>query len=114
MINFTIPGTGSSGHLGGGLLLAVLLGPYRAFITLASVLIIQSLFFADGGLLALGCTIFNLAFFPAFIALPFIYRQRVCIMKQGRITADGPTEEILGNRELLEANDLELPLRLQR
>ncbi|EAT59065.1 energy-coupling factor ABC transporter permease [Chlorobium ferrooxidans] len=74
MINFTIPGTGSSGHLGGGLLLAVLLGPYRAFITLASVLIIQCLFFADGGLLALGCNIFNLAFFPAFIAFPFIYR----------------------------------------
>ena len=74
MINFTIPGTGSSGHLGGGLLLTLLLGPYRAFITLASVLIIQCLFFADGGLLALGCNIFNLAFFPAFIAFPFIYR----------------------------------------
>ena len=74
MINFTIPGTGSSGHLGGGLLLAVLLGPYRAFITLASVLILQCLFFADGGLLALGCNIFNLAFFPSFIAFPFIYR----------------------------------------
>jgi cobalt/nickel transport system permease protein len=74
MINFTIPGTGSSGHLGGGLLLAVLLGPYRAYITLASVLIIQCLFFADGGVLALGCNIFNLAFFPAFIAFPFIYR----------------------------------------
>ncbi len=74
MINFTIPGTGSSGHLGGGLLLAVLLGPYRAFITLASVLIIQCLFFADGGLLALGCNLINLAFFPAFIAFPFIYR----------------------------------------
>ena len=74
MINFSIPGTGSSGHFGGGLLLAVLLGPYRAFITLASVLIIQCLFFADGGLLALGCNIFNLAFFPAFIAFPFIYR----------------------------------------
>ncbi len=74
MINFSIPGTGSSGHLGGGLLLTVLLGPYRAFITLASVLIIQCLFFADGGLLALGCNIFNLAFFPAFIAYPFIYR----------------------------------------
>ena len=73
MINFSIPGTGSSGHLGGGLLLTVLLGPYRAFITLASVLIIQCLFFADGGLLALGCNIFNLAFFPAFIAFPFIY-----------------------------------------
>ena len=74
MINFTIPGTGSSGHLGGGLLLAILLGPYRAFITLASVLIIQCLFFADGGVLALGCNLFNLAFFPVFIAFPFIYR----------------------------------------
>jgi cobalt/nickel transport system permease protein len=74
MINFTIPGTGSSGHIGGGLLLAVLLGPWRAFITLASVLVIQALFFADGGLLALGCNIFNMAFFPAFVAWPFIYR----------------------------------------
>ncbi len=74
MINFTIPGTGSSGHIGGGLLLAVLLGPWRAFVTLASVLVIQALFFADGGLLALGCNIFNMAFIPAFIAWPFIYR----------------------------------------
>ncbi len=74
MINFSIPGTGSSGHLGGGLLLAALLGPYRAFITIASVLTIQCLFFADGGILALGCNIFNLGFFPAFIAYPFIYR----------------------------------------
>src|SRR5574340_477120 len=52
MINFTIPATGSSGHLGGGLLLAVLLGPPAAFITIASVLMVQALFFADGGLLA--------------------------------------------------------------
>jgi cobalt/nickel transport system permease protein len=74
MINFTIPGTGSSGHIGGGLLLAVLLGPWRAFVTLASVLVIQALFFADGGLLALGCNIFNMAFIPAFITWPFIYR----------------------------------------
>lgn len=74
MVNFTIPGTGSSGHIGGGLLLAVLLGPWRAFMTLASVLVIQALFFADGGLLALGCNIFNLAFFPAFVGLPLIYR----------------------------------------
>lgn len=74
MINFTIPGTGSSGHLGGGLILAAMLGPYRAFITLSSVMVIQCLFFADGGFLALGCNIFNLAFFPAFIAYPFIYK----------------------------------------
>jgi cobalt/nickel transport system permease protein len=74
MINFSIPGTGSSGHLGGGLILAVLLGPYAAFIVIASVLTVQALFFADGGLLALGCTIFNLGFFPAFVAYPLIYR----------------------------------------
>ncbi len=74
MINFTIPATGSSGHLGGGLLLAILLGPHAAFLTIASVLVVQALFFADGGLLALGCNIFNLGVFPCFIAYPFIYK----------------------------------------
>ena len=75
MINFAIPGTGSSGHLGGGILLAVLLGPYAGFLTMASILTIQALLFADGGLLALGCNIINLAFFPCFIAYPLIYRK---------------------------------------
>ena len=74
MVNFAIPGTGSSGHLGGGLLLAILLGPHAAFLTLASVLTVQALFFADGGLLALGCNIFNLGFFPCFVAYPLIYK----------------------------------------
>jgi len=77
MINFTIPGTGSSGHLGGGLLLAILLGPHAAFLTMASILIVQALFFADGGLLALGCNIFNLGFIPCFIAYPIIYKNIV-------------------------------------
>jgi cobalt/nickel transport system permease protein len=75
MINFTIPATGSSGHIGGGILLAVLLGPYAGFITIASVLIIQAFFFADGGLLALGCNIFNLGLFPCFICYPLIYKK---------------------------------------
>ncbi len=75
MINFTIPATGSSGHLGGGIILAILLGPYAGFLTISSVLIIQALFFADGGLLALGCNIFNLGFFPCFIAYPFVYKK---------------------------------------
>ncbi len=75
MINFSIPVTGSSGHLGGGLILAILLGPYAAFLTIASVLVVQAFFFADGGLLALGCNIFNLGFFPAFIAYPLIYKK---------------------------------------
>ena len=74
MINFTIPGTGSSGHIGGGLLLSILLGPYAAFVVIASVLTVQALFFADGGLLALGANIFNLGVFPCFIGLPLIYR----------------------------------------
>jgi len=74
MINFSIPGTGSSGHLGGGMLLSILLGPHAAFLAMASVLTVQALFFADGGLLALGCNIFNLAFFPCFVAYPLIYR----------------------------------------
>jgi len=74
MINFAIPATGSSGHLGGGLLLSILLGPHAAFIVMASVLTVQALFFADGGLLALGSNIINLGFFPAFIAYPVLYR----------------------------------------
>jgi len=60
MVNFRIPGTGSSGHLGGGTLLAVLLGPHRALPAMAAVLLVQALFFADGGLLAWGCNLFNL------------------------------------------------------
>lgn len=74
MINFTIPATGSSGHLGGGMLLAILLGPSAAFLTIASVLTVQALFFADGGLLALGCNIFNLGVFPCCIAYPFLFK----------------------------------------
>lgn len=77
MINFTIPGTGSSGHLGGGMILAVILGPYAAFIVMASVLFIQALFFADGGLLALGCNIWNLGVYPCFIIYPVIYKPLV-------------------------------------
>ncbi|HET6419780.1 MAG TPA: energy-coupling factor ABC transporter permease [Geobacteraceae bacterium] len=84
MINFTIPGTGSSGHLGGGLLLAILLGPQAAFITIASVLVIQALFFADGGILALGCNIINMGFFSAFVAYPLIYR-KIANGKPGRM-----------------------------
>lgn len=74
MINFTIPATGSSGHLAGGMLLSILLGPWAAFLVMASVLTVQALFFADGGLLALGCNIWNLGIYPCFVACPLIYR----------------------------------------
>ena len=74
MINFTIPGTGSSGHLGGGMILAILLGPHAAFLVMASVLTVQALFFADGGLLALGCNVWNLGFYPCYLIYPLLYR----------------------------------------
>ena len=74
MINFTIPGTGSSGHLGGGMILAILLGPHAAFLVMASVLTVQALFFADGGLLALGCNIWNLGVYPCYLVYPLIYK----------------------------------------
>lgn len=74
MINFTIPGTGSSGHIGGGLLLSIILGPYAGFITLGVVLFIQAFFFADGGILALGCNLINMGFFTCFIAYPLVFK----------------------------------------
>lgn len=74
MINFTIPGTGSSGHIIGGILLAAFLGPWAAFLTLSSVLIIQCLIFADGGLMALGCNIINMGAMSTLVAYPLIYK----------------------------------------
>lgn len=74
MINFAIPGTGSSGHIIGGVLLAAFLGPWAAFITLTSVLLIQCLVFADGGLLALGCNILNMGVTTTLIAYPLIFK----------------------------------------
>jgi cobalt/nickel transport system permease protein len=86
MINFTIPGTGSSGHLGGGMILAIILGPQAAFLVMASVLTVQALFFADGGLLALGCNIWNLGFYPCFLIYPFVYKPLIGKSKsRGRI-----------------------------
>lgn len=74
MINFTIPGTGSSGHLCGGMLLSAVLGPYAGFLTMIAILAIQCLMFADGGLLALGCNIWNMAFYGCFIGGFLIWR----------------------------------------
>lgn len=73
MINFAIPMTGSSGHIAGGILLAAILGAYPAFVVLSCVLIVQAFFFADGGVLALGCNIFNMAFFSCLVAYPLVF-----------------------------------------
>ncbi len=60
MLNFTVAG-GTSGHLLGGALAAILLGPWPAMLVLTSVLVVQALLFQDGGLLALGANILNMA-----------------------------------------------------
>lgn len=74
MVNFAIPGTGSSGHIIGGVLLAALLGPWAAYLTLCCVLLVQCLFFADGGLMALGCNVLNMAAMSCLVAWPLVYR----------------------------------------
>lgn len=74
MINYTIPGTGSSGHMCGGMLLSALLGPQAGFLSMIVILAIQCLFFADGGLLALGANVWNMAFYGCFIGYYLIWR----------------------------------------
>ncbi len=93
MINFTIPGTGSSGHLCGGMLLSALLGPYAGFLTMIGVLLIQCLLFADGGLLALGCNVWNMAFYGCFLGSLLIWKP---MMKQGMSKVKIVAASILG------------------
>ena len=93
MINFTIPGTGSSGHLCGGMLLTALLGPYAGFLTMIGVLLIQCLLFADGGILALGCNIWNMAFYGCFLGSLLIWKP---MMSKGMTKAKIIAASILG------------------
>jgi cobalt/nickel transport system permease protein len=87
MLNFPVAG-GTSGHLLGGVLAAVLLGPGAAAIVIACVLMVQALLFSDGGVLALGANIFNMAFVGTMVGYA-IYRavQRLLPGLRGRITA---------------------------
>ena len=64
MINFPVA-SGTSGHLLGGLLAAVLVGPWTGALCVTLVLLVQGLLFADGGLTALGLNVFNMAFVTA-------------------------------------------------
>lgn len=67
MLNFTVAG-GTSGHLMGAALATILLGPWAAIIVMTTVVGIQALIFQDGGLLALGANIFNMAIIGAAIS----------------------------------------------
>lgn len=61
MINFPLFGLPVSGHLMGGVLAAVLLGPWAGCLAVTVVLLVQAVLFADGGLLSLGANVLNLA-----------------------------------------------------
>lgn len=86
MINYTIPGTGSSGHMCGGMMLSALLGPQAGFLSMIVILTIQCLFFADGGLMALGANIWNMAFYGCFVGYYLIWRP---IMRSGLFSKMG-------------------------
>jgi cobalt/nickel transport system permease protein len=60
MLNFPVAG-GTSGHLIGGMLTAALLGPWASMLTMTTVVAVQALLFQDGGLLAMGANILNMA-----------------------------------------------------
>ena len=74
MVNFRLPAMpGTSGHMVGAVLLAIILGPHAAVIVMSSVVIIQCLIFQDGGLLALGCNLINMAIVPCYLGY-FLYK----------------------------------------
>ncbi len=72
MFNVPLPG-GTTGHAVGGTLIAILLGPFSACISVTVALLIQALMFGDGGILAFGANCFNMAFVLPFIGY-FIYK----------------------------------------
>lgn len=72
MFNVPIP-DGTTAHAVGGSLLAVLLGPWAAMLSISIALVIQAVFFGDGGILALGANIFNMGIVLPFVSY-FVYK----------------------------------------
>ena len=72
MFNVPIPG-GSTGHAVGGTLIAVVLGPWAATVAVSVALIVQALFFGDGGITTIGANCFNIAFALSFVGY-YTYR----------------------------------------
>ena len=78
MLNFPVA-AGTSGHLLGGALAAILVGPYTGALAVSVVIIVQALMFADGGLSALGLNIINMAFVTVLVAWP-VFRLLVKVL----------------------------------
>ncbi len=89
MINFPVAG-GTSGHLIGGVLAAVLVGPSAAVIVLASVLVVQCFLFADGGVLSLGANVLNMAVVAPLLGIAVERLLRMVLPSlRGRLLAAG-------------------------
>ncbi len=89
MLNFSVTG-GTSGHLLGAALAVILLGPWAAILVMTCVVGIQALIFQDGGLLALGANIFNMAIVGVAVAY-FVYQtiQKVAAGKSWGVFVGG-------------------------
>jgi cobalt/nickel transport system permease protein len=90
MFNVPIP-DGTTAHAVGGVLIAVLLGPWAAVIAVSIALLIQALFFGDGGVLAYGANCFNMAFVMPFVGYG-VYKlstRRVSLTSPRRAVAAG-------------------------
>lgn len=72
MFNVPIPG-GTTGHAVGGTLVAIALGPWAATIAVTIALVVQAIFFGDGGILAIGANCFNMAFILPFVGY-YVYK----------------------------------------
>jgi cobalt/nickel transport system permease protein len=82
MLNFPIAG-GTSGHLIGAVLAAILLGPWAAVLVMTSVLIIQCVVFQDGGVLALGANVLNMGIVAPFLGY-YCYRAIIAVTGESR------------------------------
>lgn len=82
MLNFPV-GAGTSGHLMGGALAAILVGPWTGALAVSVVVIIQALLFADGGLSALGLNVVNIALVTVLVAWP-VFRLLVRVLPRSR------------------------------
>ncbi|MCA9907546.1 MAG: PDGLE domain-containing protein [Anaerolineae bacterium] len=88
MINFPVAG-GTSGHLLGGALVAILLGPWAAVLVMTSVIAVQGLLFQDGGLLAIGFNATNMGVIAAFVG----YAAYALV---GRVMRGGRSSQLIG------------------
>jgi len=79
MLNFPVAG-GTSGHFVGGVLAAILLGPWAGLLVMVSVLTVQCFIFGDGGLTALGANIFNMGIIGSVVGY-YLYKFLEKIMR---------------------------------